>query len=117
VVDLLALPLNPIEFFLEHPGSILELVSVSRVSSMEHGVVSRRGGAIPSLFIRIPRAPTMVLWQNMSFLGCLVSVVRRSCSSGDLCIGCPSDFFYSLLDGGFNPFHHEDLAVSIRIRL
>jgi hypothetical protein len=62
VVNLLAMTLDPVKFFLECLGSISEPISTSKMASIEYGVLPPppRGGAIPMLFICVPGATALV---------------------------------------------------------
>jgi hypothetical protein len=99
-VNLLALPLDPTDFFVERPGPILESVTTSQTLSIKLGVVPPGGGSILSFILRRPR---VILPASMPFLGCLVGLTSQLSRSCDLHFGCSSNLFYSLVGGGRSP--------------
>jgi hypothetical protein len=62
IVFQLGLPLDPVEFLVKHLELILELISTSRATLIELGVVTSRGGTIRSFLGRLSRAIALVLW-------------------------------------------------------
>jgi hypothetical protein len=98
-------------------GQSVVSISAYWAMSIEHGVVHSRGGIIPSFFIQVPRATTLVLWHSMSFSGWLVSFMRKPCGLSYFSFDDTDNFLRGLFNGGFTPLHHEDFTFSIRVRL
>jgi hypothetical protein len=61
-INLLALPLDPAEFFMERPGLISKPLSASRATLIELRVVHPRSSTIPGFIIRVPGAITPISW-------------------------------------------------------
>jgi hypothetical protein len=113
-IDLLTMPLNPSEFFLECPGSISEPISTTWVTLNEFGVVALE--VAPSQGSS-SESPVPLRWScdaTCLFPTALSASHATLVAQAILASGVWA--FSSAVCSGVHPLHHEHFTVLIRVR-